>query len=238
MTRTNSIYPKVIFLTAFGFLLVACTPAATQVPSSTPETTTQTAPVPPQATETLLSPTKTPEPIRTLLPVNANYQLIYNSSLDSSKKSWSQRSGKLAHTTSHYYTTPGAGLIITSEAGNVGVTGQCIDLQEKIAEWPTTDAGKEITFSAYLSTDENVDEASLLIIFHQGDCKHEDQLHVQVGTLNSTSLIGAQDWTLLSTTGIIPEDAMSVDMIIRGTGLTNDGRIYFDDVRTYLPEPQ
>jgi hypothetical protein len=238
MTKIGFISSRILLIIAFGLLLAACSPATTETLAPIPETVAETAANLPQVTETLPSPTETPEPIRTLLPVNADYQIIQNSSFDSDSRNWGQRSGKFNRSTSQFYTAPGAGLLITSEAGNLGVAGQCIDLKEKIADWPKTDAGKEITFAAYLSTDENIDEASLLIIFHQGDCRFENQLHIQVGTLNSKTLLGAQDWTLLSTTGILPEDAISVDVIIRGTGLTNDGRIYFDDVRTYLPEPQ
>lgn len=236
MTRIRPI-SRIIFLIALGFLLAACTPPSTLMPTSTSEPLVERATIQPKITQTLPPPTETPEPIRTLLPVDAGYQIVLNSSFDSDKRNWSQRSGKLSRSTSHYYTAPGAGLVITSEAGNVGVAGQCIDLQEKITEWQTTDAGKEITFAAYLKTDENMEEASLVIIFHQGDCKHEDQLHIQVGTLHTTPLSGAQDWTLLSTSGIIPEDAKAVDVLVRGNGLNNEGKIYFDDVRTYLPSP-
>ncbi|MBT3337491.1 MAG: hypothetical protein HN855_05560 [Anaerolineae bacterium] len=230
----SMIYHRATFLIALGFLLAACTPTPE---APIPETIVEKTPIPPQVTKTLPPPTETPEPVRTLLPVDATYQIVQNSSFNADKRNWSQRSGKLNRTTSQYYTAPGAGMLITSEAGNLGVAGQCIDLQEKIMEWPNTDIGKEITFATYLKTDENIEEANLLIIFHQGDCKHEDQLHVQVGTLNTTPLIGAQDWTLLSTSGIIPDDTKSVDVIIRGSGVNNEGKIYFDDVRTYLPAP-
>ena len=145
--------------------------------------------------------------------------------------------GKLSHTASQYYTASGGGLIITNGEGDQGVAGQCVDLQEKLAEWPVTNGGKEITFDAYLKSDENIDEVNLLIIFHQGECGQEAQFHVQVGTLSATPLPGAQDWTLLSTSGSIPDDAISVDVIIWANGLNDAGRAYVDDVRTYLPAP-
>lgn len=234
MIRYRSAYYRLTVAVILGFLLASCAPAP--VPptvSPIPITPTATVSASPQPTETLPPPTETPLPERTLSPVDAAYQIVQNSSFDEGTSHWSQRMGKLSHATSQYYTAPGAGLVITNGEGNLGVTGQCAELDERLPEWPATDGEKQITFEAYLKSDENIDEVSLLIIFHQGQCNQDEQFHVQVGTLHSASLSGGEDWTLLSTSGVILEDAIAVDVIIWALGLNDSARVYVDDVRTY-----
>ena len=171
--------------------------------------------------------------VRILSPVDAAYQIAQNSSFTEGTGYWDQRMGKLSHAKSQYYTAPGAGLIITNDEGNLGVAGQCVELEERLLEWPTTDGENQITFDVYLKADENIDEVSLLVLFHQGQCNQEEQFHVQVGTLHSTPLSGGEDWTLLSASGVIPEETRAVDILIWALGLNNAGRVYVDDVRTY-----
>ena len=221
-----------------GFLLTGCSPSA-GTPETTPDIAAPTSSTTssPQPSATRVPSTETPPPSHTLTPVDASYQIVQNSSLSHGLSHWGQRMGRLSHVASEYYTAPGAGLIVTSEMDNSGVAAQCISLQERLPDWPTTDGQKRVTFDAFLKTDPNIDRATLLIIFHEGDCGRPDQFHTQVGTMQSSPVSGEQDWTHVSISGIIPGDASSVDVIIWASGRTESAQAYFDDVRSYVPSP-
>jgi len=223
-----------ILMIAVGFLLSSCSrigylptvssSIVTQIPI------TSSTPVP---SETVLPVTETPVPKRTLLLVDAAFQIVQNESFSTGTAHWSQRVGKLTHSKSQFYTEPGAGLIITSGTDFVGVAGQCVSVQKLQTEWPTNEDQNQITFETYLKTDSNVYQVTLLIIFHQDECDRPGQLHTQVGTMQSDSILGDQDWTSVLTSGIIPEEALSVDIIIWALGKNDTARVYFDDVRSY-----
>lgn len=224
---------------AVGFLLTCCSQTTiTTVASLDVATTMSHRSSSPQVSETLLPLTETPSPAHTLLPIDAGHQIVQNSSFNTGISHWDQRIGKLSHSTSQYYTEPGAGLIITHGLDYVGVAGQCISIQERLIDWPTIEDQKQIAFDAFLKTDINIDQVSLLLIFHQEDCRRQGQLRVQVGTMQSIPLPGEQDWTHLSTSGIIPSDALSVDVIIWALGKNDTARVYFDDVRSYPSSQQ
>jgi len=224
---------------AIGILLSSCS-RISYSPTAPPDLTSQT-PITsstPLPSATFPPLTETPAPERTLIPVDAAYQIVQNDSLSTGTNHWGQRVGDFSHSTSQYYTEPGSGLIITSGTDYAGVAGQCVPVQNLLADWPTTRDQKQITFEAYLKTDSNIYQVTLLIIFHQEDCDRPGQFHTQVGTMQSDPIPGNQDWTQISTSGIIPDDALSVDIIIWALGKNDTARAYFDDVRSYPNTPE
>lgn len=233
-------HPKhMTMLIAACFLLSSCsrpiqTPgSSTDLPSPTASATPS-----PQPSNTLIPPTGTPPPSHTLLPVDAAFQIVQNSSFDSGLSHWDQRMGRFSHAASQYYTSPGSGLIITSDSNLAGVAGQCVAIQERLADWPMTDGQRRITFEASLMTDNDIYQVSVVILFHQGDCSQPDQFHAQVGAMESAPVPGGQDWTQVMASGTIPGNAISVDILIWAMGRSETAGVYFDDVRSYPSEAQ
>ena len=218
---------QMTMMIAVGFLLISCS-QITYSPTASSDLGTHT----PAPTSTQV-PSETPAPERMLLPIDAAYQIVQNNSFSSGTSHWKQRDGKFTHSASQYYTEPGGGLIITNGLDNVGVAGQCVSVQNHLTNWPTIEDQKRITFDTYLKTDINIYQVTLLIIFHQEECDRPGQLHTQVGTMQSGPILGDQNWTHISTAGIIPDDALSVDILIWALGKNNTARVYFDDVKSY-----
>ena len=113
------------------------------------------------------------------------------------------------------------------------MAGQCVSSLNQLTDWPIIDSQRQITFEAYVKTDINIYQVTLLIIFHQEDCDRPGQLHTQVSTMQSSPILSDQNWTRVSTTGIIPDEASSVDIIIWALGTNDTARVYIDDVRSY-----
>ena len=230
----SNLLERSIVVIAFGILLSSCSSSALTpqdtlavVPSTVVESPS------PSPTETLLPATKAPPPSHSLTAVDATYQIVQNTSFNTGIDPWHARIGNLTRSTSEYYTTPASGKMITSGIDNVGVAGQCVPIKDILTDWPNNTGQKQIAFDIFLKTDINVNSVTLIVIFHQADCSQPGQLHVQAGTIQSEPFPGGPSWTHLSTTGPIPADAVSADILVWAVGKYDTAQVYFDDTRSY-----
>ncbi len=200
-------------------LVTACSnaqpgPALTE-PASTPEIAISTTPtILPTGTATL------------------TLQFIQNGGFDSNILHWEQPYGLLSHTTDEFYTEPGAAQVITNSSGSsdfLGTFGQCIDLRDKLENWPKTAGNLTLVIEAYLKTDENIDYASLNAIFsRERGCGS-----THLGSISPPKVSGNQDWTKVSETIAVPDKSTSLHVFVWASGISNSAKVFVDDIRVY-----
>lgn len=180
-------------------------------------------------------PEKSLSPTPTILPTNTatlNKEFIQNGSFDSNTLHWEQPYGQLSHTKEEFHTGPGAAQVITNSSGSsgyLGTFGQCIDLRNKLENWPETDGGKALIIEAYFKTGENIDYASLNAIFSRD--RRCGSTHL--GSISPPKVSRNQDWTKVSETIVLPEKAISLHVFVWASGLSHSGIVFVDDIRVY-----
>lgn len=179
-------------------------------------------------------PTATPAPTQAPPASRPPGQMLYKDSFESGISQWQQRVGTVNHTTSQYRTAPGAAKMATAKpdgsGGYSGTSGHCIDLGSEMGILPGAGSQKDVTFEAYLKSDESIMAANLGVYFHTAQgCK---------GTFTTdTSPAGigkGQDWTLVSSAGAIPDTTRSIDIVVHAVGVNSSAAVYIDDIQVYL----
>lgn len=163
-------------------------------------------------------------------------QIIKNSSFDVGTNSWDRPYGKLTHTTSEYYTPPGAVRLMTTDETSFldyrGNFGQCIDLSAILEDWPVVNDQKVMVLEAFLRSNAEISSITLNGIFSE-----DTQCGTgQVGFFEIPSIGSNQDWTRVTSTTAIPASANSLHVFINASGTSNNGAIYIDDIRAYPPD--
>lgn len=178
--------------------------------------------------------TATPAPTQAPPASRPPGQMLYKDSFESGISQWHQRVGTVNHTTSQYHTAPGAAKMTTAKpdgsGGYSGTSGHCIDLGSELGILPGAGSQKDVTFEAYLKSDESIMAANLGVYFHTAKgCK---------GTFTTdTSPAGigkGQDWTLVSSAGAIPDTTRSIDIVVHAVGVNSSAAVYIDDIQVYL----
>ena len=164
-------------------------------------------------------------------------QIVQDGNFTLGTGGWEKPYGRLVHTTSEYVTGPGAAKLITSDSSGSldyrGTFGQCIDLSDKLDDWPEVDGQKYMTLEAYLKTGVNIASATLNGIFLESTrCSQE-----QVGYIYPPSVSENQDWTRVSDTVAIPDTAKSLHVFVWATGRNDSATMYVDDIRACAPSP-
>ena len=204
-------------------------------PSIPPVATSSPAASPPQE----VTPADQPATTATVPPGRLSaWQIVSNGGFDSGVNPWKAPYGRLKTTTYVFHAGTGAAQLTTSDVDaygdHRGTFGQCVDASGRIGDWPQVDGRKYITFEAFLKTGAGITGANLVAIFFENTKCSGEQLNP-----TGTAAVGENlDWTRVSATTAMPDQAHSIHVYVWATGRTSTATVYVDDIQAWAADPR
>lgn len=162
--------------------------------------------------------------------------LLLNGDFSDGVSDWDVPYGRLVHSSEHFYSPPGGGILITNDtSGSLGFRanfGQCIDLRKFMEQATEITGDIKLVVEAAVKTDSKITEATLTGIFV--DDNRCGTGHV--GSFEPENLTGNQEYMIISSSAPVPDDAKSLHIFISALGADKTARLFIDEVRLYSPE--